>query len=154
MASLGSFGVIHPEITQTEPDTFDWFGSTVRVTVDVNEVELIDLLDAARAVDSADLSALTLIKDGLRTIIYPDDFNQFWELARKNRQRIEELATVLANLIESATDRPTQQPSDSSPGRLTTEANSGDGSPSPVSAGRPDLQLIRDTTDLDRSLTG
>ena len=143
MASLGSFGKQHAPVEAAEPDTFDWFGSSVRLSSEVNEVELIDLMETFTQLDEANPTAIVVVKNGFRLILHPDDFDGFWTAAKQNRQKIEDLMPVLQALMEAATDRPTQQPSDSSPGRLVTPVNSPVVSPSQVLPGRPDLELLQ-----------
>jgi hypothetical protein len=150
-ASLGSFGTVHPIVEQVDPDTFEWFGSTIRVTADVNEVELIDFMDTTRGIESKGLAALAAVKDGMRMLIHPDDFDTFWRLARQNRQQTDDLTELFMILIYGETDRPTQQPSDSSVGRLPTPESSPEGSSSPVSSSRPDLQLLMDDSAAERA---
>ena len=143
MANLGSFGTDRPRVAQAEPDTFTWFDQPIRLVDEVNEVELIDLMDTAREFDANDMAALVVLKDGLRTVIDPADFDTFWALAKQHRQGIEALAEVMKDLMEAMTGRPTQQPSDSSDGRLITGESSPVVSTSPATRGRPDLELIR-----------
>jgi hypothetical protein len=142
MASLGSFGTVKPVEEQAEPDTFEWFGSTVRLTTDYNEVELVDLMESARDIDVDDPTSMVIVKDLLRNVVDRQDFDAFWKLAKANRQQIEDLAQLAGALMEAATSRPTRQPSDSSTGRLPTPQSSPAVSSSPVSPGRPDLVLL------------
>lgn len=143
MASLGKFGTPHAPVAEAEADTFDWFGSDVRLSTEVNEVELIDLMETFTQLDESNPTAIVVVKNGFRLILHPDDFDGFWSAAKQNRQKIEDLMPVLQALMEAATARPTQQPSDSSPGRLPTPVNSPDVSPSAVLPGRPDLVLLQ-----------
>lgn len=147
MASLGSFGVAHDQATpKIEPDTFTYFGVQIRIVDEVDDLDLIDFLEAARGVEDAGLMALAAVKDGLRILIHPDDFTLFWKTARANKQQVEDLSTLFSDLLTSETDRPTQQLSDSSSGQLPTVENSLDDSSSPAEpvGGRPDLQIIHD----------
>lgn len=149
-ASFGKLGVEHPAPDQNDPDTFEWFGSTVRVIAEVNEIELIDLMDAARDLDAAGLAGLAALKDAFRMLIHPEDFDGFWKLAKANRQKTEDLAQVFQVLVQGATDRPTRQPSDSSAGPLVTAASSPAVSVSEARPGRPDLQIIHEDAALQR----
>lgn len=156
---LGSFGVESAEPQDADYDDFGWFGARIRVQSSVNEVELIDLMGQARVVDvdGRDLGSLAVVKDLFLLVIHPDDFDQFWGLARQHKQRLDDMLSLFTTLIESITDRPTQGLSDSSPGQPSTAENSlpdSSGSASsgpPERHGRPDLQIIHDDhTDSQR----
>jgi hypothetical protein len=141
--SLGSFGTEHVE-EQVDPDTFDWFGSTIRLTTTLNEVELIDFMDAARRINDQDLAAMAIIKDMFIMIIHADDFATFWSVAKEKRQGLEEMVQLFMTLLEAVTDRPTQRPSDSSTGQPTTVGSLPADSSASVLSGRPDLQVIHE----------
>jgi hypothetical protein len=151
VSALGELGVIHDEPTndETEPDTFQWFGADIRVLSDVDEIELVEIMASFRAVKTNDLTALGVVKESLQVLVHPDDWEQFWTLARARRQKVEDLMTLFHTLLFRPTDRPTMQPSDSSAGRLAIDGNSPADSPSPASDGpekpaRPDIQAIHD----------
>ena len=147
--SIGSYGVEHEPPTD-DPDTFDWFGSPVRLIPGVNEVELVDLMHQARSVDAEDVAAAAIIKDLFLMIIWPDDFAAFWTTAKTKRQEIEDMIELFRVLLQAITDRPTQQPSDSLSGRPTADAKSQPDSLPQVSSGRPDLQIIHDDSAATR----
>lgn len=150
MPTLGSLGVVHEVQHPTEEEVldFDWFGAKIRLTSDYNEIEMVDLMETMSDISEDDPRAIVTVKDTLRLVVDPDDFTEFWRLAKENRQKIGDLIAVGQVLMEAVTARPTQQPSDSSPGRLTTPENSPAASSSPeVSSGmpgRPDLVIIRE----------
>jgi hypothetical protein len=161
MASLGSFGVEkqveaepvpeEEELDQgVEPLTFTWFGAEIQLTDEYDELQLVDLMESARYVDQEDPMALVVVKDTLRLLIHEDSFNTFWRLARQNKQRIEDLAALVQQLVTAVTDRPTQRPSDSSVGRSRTEESSPVASPTQVSRGRPDIQNLIDSGEEDK----
>lgn len=150
MVSLGSFGKVRPAEADVEPVTFDWFGLTVGVVVDFNQVELVDLMELASTVDETDPAAMRIVKDMLRLVIQPDDFDAFWAQAKTSRQQIEDLVELGQALMEAATDRPTRQPSGSSPGRQAIEGNSPAVSDLPGRPGRPDIVILREDAELDR----
>jgi hypothetical protein len=157
MASLGKFGVAHPVSVAESVTTFDWFdrtqaaGNPIRVIADVNQVELIDFMETVRGIDAAALEAMVVVKDGFRLLLNPDDFDDFWRLAKVNRQEVDDLVEVFMVLVSRATDRPTSQPSTSSTGRLPTSVNLPEDSSTPVSSGRPDLQLLVEDSAADRA---
>jgi hypothetical protein len=141
--SLGNFGTEHAD-EQVDPDTFEWFGSTIRLTTALNEVELIDFMDAARKINDQDLAAMAIIKDMFVMIIHPDDFTRFWSVAKEKRQGLEELVQLFMTLLEAVTDRPTRPLSDSSTGQQTTAESLPAVSSVSASSGRPDLQIIHE----------
>jgi hypothetical protein len=141
--SLGTFGVTHDDVSD-DFDTFNWFGSDVKVVTAVNEVELVDVMEQASAVDVTDLASMKVIKDLFRLIIPSDDFDEFWLVAKEKRQTIADLAQLFQSLLSEVVDRPTRQPSDSSAGLLTTGESSQPSSTVTASRGRPDLQVIHE----------
>jgi hypothetical protein len=148
MPSIGDFGVVHdlPQEEQTvEAETFTYFGTEVRLATEFNEVELVDLMEQARGVDERDPTAIVVVKDTLRIFIDQRDFDEFWAAAKRNKQKIEDLAILMEQLMTVLTDRPTQRPSDSSVGRSQTVVNLPGVSPSQGSRGRPDLQQLLDS---------
>lgn len=140
--SLGTFGTPHE--TGDDFDTFGWFGQDIRVVTAVNEVELVDLMEAAAGVDVEDLASMSVIKNMFRLVIPGEDFDTFWGLAKENRQTLEELSALFQALLTAITDRPTRQPSDSSDGRQSIGESSPPSSIATASSGRPDLQVIHD----------
>lgn len=140
MANLGTFGTAR----EGSDDTFTYFDMAVRVHPAMSDLSLHDFMEKAAHIDEADPSAWTLVKDFIREQIHPDDFDQFWALARANRQDTADLMGVAKGLYAAVTGRPTMRPSSSSRGRPRTKRKSAAGSSSPVIdrlAGRPDLQL-------------
>lgn len=158
MASLGDLGVHRPEPpteeVKVEPDTFQWFGSTIRVSADMSEMELMDFIESIDGIDSQGLMALRAIKRGLQMVIEPDDFDLFWRLGKDNiphGEGIDTLSSVMMLLVFGETGRPSEQQSDSSDGLLPTPESSPGDSPSEASPGRPDLQLLRDDAAADKA---
>jgi hypothetical protein len=149
--TLGRLGVAH-EAPPADVDcpTFEWVdGKTYRVVAQINEVELVDFMHAARSMSEDDPAALATMRDGFEMVIHPADFAEFWKAARVHRQTLEEMGAVFQVLVEAATARPTQQQFASSTGPRGIPANSPAGSSSPESSGvvavaRPDLQVIRE----------
>jgi len=164
MATLGSFGVekqAQAEQPQPVPEeeapedgveqlTFEWFGAEIWLTSVYDELQLVDLMESARYVDQEDPMALVVVKDTLRLIIDEKDFNRFWRIARDHKQRIDDLAALIQQLVVAVTNRPTQQPSDSSAGLPPTVASSPAASPTQASRGRPDIQHLIDSGEADK----
>lgn len=145
MSRLGDFG--QAVEAPAEPDTFGWFGVDVRVAEDFGELVFTDWVEEFGAVDEGDPKAVTATKQLMRRLVHQDDFESFWRLAVKNRQGSADLARLMQQVIEAVSARPTQSPTGSSGGRVSTVPSSKVGSSSPVidrleAAGRADLALV------------
>jgi hypothetical protein len=141
MTNLGSFGVERPALDDT---TFDYFGTTIRVHPDLSDLTIVDMFSGLTG-DQTDLAkAIGMIRGVAELLVHADDVETFWQLARKNRQTIQDVVEVGTQLLAVITDRPTQLPSDSSAGQPPTAANSEDADFSTALTllqGRPDLQV-------------
>lgn len=147
MANLGSFG--KPlETHEVDPDTFDYFGHSIRVSPDLSLITLIDFLEIANDVDETEedgLKALLAMKTFLRKTVVPEDFDAFWKAAEDNHQTLEDRIVVANQIFAAVAQRPTLRSTGSSDGPSTTPGTSVVASSSLVEqrfAGRPDLQLI------------
>ena len=141
MTHLGSFGEAH-ELADL---TFDYFGQTLHGNPELSDLDYVEFLGTAGGIDINDLSSLGLVKDFARMCVAESDFDEFWRLARKNRQKVEDVFKVLTAIVEATVDRPTGQPSDSADGHGSTAQNSEAGDFSRAMTqleGRPDLQLF------------
>lgn len=141
MTHLGSFG----EQRDAVDFTFDYFGVTLHAEPTLSDLDYVEFLSTAGAVDVNNLASLGLVKEFARVCIADDDFDEFWSLARKNRQQVEDVFAVLTAILEATVDRPTGQPSDSADGPTSTAPKSeADDSSRAMKAltGRPDLQLF------------
>ena len=139
---LGDLGVVHDEVDVT----FGYFGTVLRVNPELSELELVEFMDRAQQVGENDPRAVTMLKDYLRSLVHPDDFDRFWELARRYRQTQQDLGALTQTLMAAAAGRPTGLPSDSSAGQSSTAPSSRDGSSLRVirqleSQGRSDIAL-------------
>lgn len=148
MASLGTFGTAYD--APAEPDTFDYFGATIRVNPALSDLDLADFLDLFGDLDVDNLKpaqAITVmqgLKQHFRALVHPDDFAEFWRLARANRQGTVDLLAISMALIESVTSRPTKRPAVSTDGPSSTPTSSQSAAVSIVESAypdRPDLQL-------------
>jgi hypothetical protein len=143
VASLGSFG----KRKDRSERTFGFFDLTVRVNPTFGQLDLVDFMESARAVEQDDPSAMALVKDVLRAAVHPDDFDAFWRVAKTEQQDVEDLMAVLHAIVEALAERPTSQPSDSSAGLPTTAPRSSGGSDALAAKrrleeqGRPDLAV-------------
>ena len=141
MTHLGSFGETH----ESSDITFDYFGQTIRANPELGELDYVEFMDKAGSVEAEGALGLSFVKDFARLCIASDQFDEFWGLARKHKQHVEDVFKVLRAIVEQVSDRPTTQPSDSSDGRTTTGTKSEAGLSSTLQerlAGRPDLQLL------------
>lgn len=120
MGSLGEFGVAVREVEDREPDTFDFCGQTFTVGV----AGLIPLGKFAKAavsgVDSSDMEGLAAILDMLSDTVVDEDRGRFLEVATRNRAQADDLMPIIQAVIQAQSGHPTQRPSDSSGGPLTT----------------------------------
>jgi hypothetical protein len=160
---------------------FDYFGTRIRVSPDASDVAELEFLEIARGanLDMRDLEGLSaaeledeakvqdvvrrtnqviintygLIRDKLREMIHPEDFDAYWRLARENRQMVSDLMAdmqaITASVVEASTGFPTMPPADSPPTLASTLQNSGGGSSSaPASDTAKALELRRGRPDL------
>lgn len=144
MANLGSLGTERP---QAEPNEFGWFTTTIRTNPGITDLVLADFMETATAIDmdNAEQAAasLGLIKQFLRDMIHPDDFDRFWFTAKQHGQGIEDLLGVAKAIIAEASSRPTMLPSVSTDGQPRTPENSASALEliaEQAFPGRPDLQ--------------
>lgn len=180
--SIGVLGTRH-EPLDLDFTYFD--GVTIRVHPYASDTVELDFLEAGKGVDlealqSIDIEELDeeeareklagqlntlnrvvitgyrLVKDSLRAVIHPDDFDAYWKLAKDNGQRIRDLMAdlkrITASVVEAESGFPTTPPSASQPGPASTPVRSADGSSSAVAPGSSDtdraLVLLRGRPDL------
>lgn len=108
--------------------SFDYFGAELRVSPDLTDADLLDFLEMQSDLAADDPKAGPIVKSFLRTVIHPDDFDQFWSLAKQHRQSVEERSATAFKLIEAAVGTPTERSSDSLDGPQKTAVNSTDDS--------------------------
>lgn len=163
---LGRLGTVHDATIAT----FDWWGAVVRTNPDTSpELELTEFMNKAAAIelpgdvdidDPAALAkalpqavgAMDSVLGLIQALIHPQDWPEFYRLAKKHRQDVKDLMDVAMRLVEAASAVPSGRPSVSSDGRPRTTPKSRAGSSSPATralslvdspyslAGRPDLQ--------------
>ncbi len=139
MKNLGKFG----KEKEALEASFDYFDETIRVNPSISEVALMDLTEEGMEIKEDDPRALVIIKDYIRSVVHPEDFDKFWAVSRRERQGIQDLMEIAQSLIEAVAERPTGQPQTSSGGRRRTRRKSKHRSSHPafrVLDGRPDLQ--------------
>lgn len=139
MANLGSFGAARAQATQVEPDTFEWYGETMRVSDRLGAAPLFDYAAAiVSELDIRDMQAVAATREMLRDCIHEDDWAMFWGLVKTNKTSPEELAELSALLYEHIAARPTVQPSGSASG-LSETGNNTNAIASPPPATSPQL---------------
>ena len=136
MASLGSLGQDRGPVEVS----FDWFGTEIRCHSEISETALVDFMEMASTIDQDSPEAISFAKVFLRACIDPADFDQYWALALKHRQGVEDHMRVAKVLIEAATDRPTMQPSASVDGPPPSRGESMASLLEQALPGRADLQ--------------
>jgi hypothetical protein len=144
MGAILSFGA-KPEVSDqpVEDITFEYFGENVRLSYDFGETVFVDWVEQWKDVDENEARTFTAVKDLMREVVHPDDFDTFWKLVRANKQGMVKLMELVAALVEATTERPTSQPADSVSGQPTTPPLSGDDSFSRVIKNeRPDRQVL------------
>lgn len=141
---LGNLGMPRPQLDCT----FGWFGSTIRTNPDVSpELELTEFMQRASQINIGDnidaenvrpedlaaaAGAMDTVVSFLRQQIHPGDWDEFWRLAKTNRQTIQDLMGVAMELIEVASGFPSTRPSSSQVGRSRTRRKSKGGSSKPA----------------------
>lgn len=139
MTDLGDFGTAHDPVDAT----FGWFGARIRVHPDLTDLAILDLAETLSSTTDGS-AAVDAIRNMATVLVHPDSLDEFWRLARANRQSMEDIADLSTRLISGLTDRPTQLPSASSDGQQRTGQSSTADSSSPAMRlldGRPDLQV-------------
>ena len=142
MTDLGELGKARPV---EEPLTFGYFGHALRTHPDLTDVRIMRLIGRLQQIKGG-IAAVQAFEDVSRALIHPEDVDTFWDLAESNRQTVDDIGDAIEQIMEGVTDRPTQRPTDSSPGPQTTPASSGGDSSSRVidryvTEGRTDLAL-------------
>lgn len=142
MGRLGDFGQAHDLVDAS----FGYFGKEIRVNPEFSELDVVDLMDAAKDMKEDDPRSAALVKDTMRSAVHPEDFDVFWSLAKSHRQDIDDLFLMTEKIIEGIAENPTSQPSDSSGGRRKTKRKSKRGSYSRA------LTLLEDRPDLQEAV--
>lgn len=145
MPDLGELGTRHEP---AEPLTFGYLGSVIRTNpalTDVKVMRLVSRLADAERLDGRE--AVAAFGGILEALIHPDDLEEFWEVAERERQTLDDLGDVIEQIMSGVTERPTERPSGSSDGPQTTEPSS------PVASSLPALTLLKDRPDLAVLLT-
>lgn len=139
-----------PAGDEPEYGVVGYYGTDIRVVLDPISLELAfeEFMDVASGLEGVDdPRSFAVVRQFLRLMIHPDDFNTFWRLVRTNRQDTTRQMEFGKWLMEELSGHPIVQQSGSAPGLLGTLPNSGDDASSRVqerleAQGRPDLALV------------
>jgi hypothetical protein len=120
--SIGDFGVDHNDFIDL---TFGYFGEVIRVHPESGELTYLDFMSKAMEVNSEnETEGVRLTMEFLQRQIHPDDWDMFWQLALKKRQKLNDLMQISKAIVEASAGFPTTQPSDSGPTPPTTAKKS------------------------------
>lgn len=108
---------------------FGFFGARLRANPNASDLDFIEFLDKAENLDEVnEVEAVRLVLGYLREQIHPDDWAEFWRLAKANHQTSQDLMLVSHQIQGAMAGFPTGQPSASRAGRRATARKSGDAS--------------------------
>jgi hypothetical protein len=143
---LGEFGQDRPD--EDVNLSFRWHGQEIRVHPKASQLDLMEFLTDAGHLDEYDAAVIPPLMRLVRAYVHPDDWPEFWHLARVKHQRPADFFALVRAVTEWLTDRPTVPLPDSTDGQRTTGQPSTDDSPSAsdralhllvTERGRPDL---------------
>jgi hypothetical protein len=130
--------------------TFQWFGTTIRVSPDAGDLSLIDFMEQARGIEGGDtVRSMMAVKEFLSGQIDKQDWPLFLDIAKQHRQQFTDLMQVSKDIVTAVTLFPTGQLSESSNGQPSTgqrlradSSSQGVRQAMTVLKGRPDLKMI------------
>jgi hypothetical protein len=116
MPSLGTFGTAREPLDLD----FEWFGAIIRVNPDASDLGFMEFMENAEKVQLPDsiegldpdeqiklLNSLSSVTDAMnqfvREQIHPDDWAEFWQLAKKNRQQNADLMQLSRDITAGVT---------------------------------------------------
>lgn len=153
LLNLGAFGKIEESAVPDagnwpEIPRFPWFGVSIRVNPAISDAALIDLIEEHGELDLTNkedaVKAAIAVKVFVRSVVHPQDFDDFWKLGKEHGYTMEQFAEVAGMIVQEITADPTEESNDSSPGPSATVTKStADGYKATIeeleSEGRPDL---------------
>lgn len=145
--NLGTYGTARPA---NDGFTFGWFGMDVRVADGFGEVTFIDWMDEYGDVEQGTARGLLALVALLRGLVHEDDFDEFWRLAKENRQNSADFSALIWGVVEGLADRPTEQSEPSSPGPAPSEEESTVTFLRRQANGRPDIEAGLVETAIER----
>jgi hypothetical protein len=124
---------------QREPVTasFTFYGERIRVHPDLSETQLIDFLDDAQSIPAGSPREMTVVKEWMRTMVHPGDFETFWGVGKAQHYDSTDWIRSAWTIIDRIAARPTGPLSDSSDGRQETRPNA------PATSSVPDDDPLR-----------
>ena len=121
---IGSFGTAHAALDME----FGWFGATIRVNPDASDLSVADLMIEFGDVDVDSVEgqqvAMKAMSEYMVGQIHPDDRQQFWALAKANRQGVRDVMEVAKAITAAIADFRSGQSSGSSATPLPTTLRS------------------------------
>jgi hypothetical protein len=125
MANLGEFGAAVRDASESrEPDVFTFYGEQIKVADAVGAMPLLRFAAIADSgVDAEEMAGLAAMYELLRDCIDNEDWPRFQRLAADNKVPADTLMEVCRTVYEAITGRPTNRPSESADGSLTTTGN-------------------------------
>ncbi len=124
IGDYGKVGEVPDDSAWPEPARFPWFGVEIRVHPMLSDTILIDLIEESGDLDDKDPRGAMVVKQFIRDVIHPDDFDDFWKLGKANGYQTAQFAEVAAGIVTAVTGDPTQESSDSSNGQSPTATKS------------------------------
>lgn len=125
-------GDLSGDVVEPVTATFAYFGKRFRVNPNLTETMVVDLLESGEGIDVNDPMQLVAAKDYVREHLHPEDFDEFWDTAKANRQGVQAVIRVCWKLLERITEQDPTEPPASSDGRLDTRPSSPDGASAPA----------------------
>ena len=118
--------------------TFGWFGRRIRVNPGAGELELMEFLIESEGIEVGDDASLAASVPAMQTVfkflkaqVHPDDWAEFYDLAKTHRQNTLDLMNVAMVIVNKVADFPTGPSEDSGTGTASTSTKSKGGSSSP-----------------------
>lgn len=123
LLDIGTFGQI-PEPPDggnwPEPPKFPWFGAEVRVNPNLSDTAIADFVEEIGEMEDDDPKAIVIVKSFVRTVVHPDDFNDFWTLGKQNGYSMNDFSAAAGEIITAVTGDPTKESAGSSGGQSGT----------------------------------
>lgn len=124
---IGELGTVKD--ANAEVVVFGYFGARLRANPLASDLAFIEFLDKAEHLDEGnEVEAVQLVLGYLREQVHPEDWDEFWALAKANHQTSTDLMLLSHQIQGAVAGFPTGQPSGSRAGRRATARKSGDAS--------------------------
>lgn len=108
---------------------FRYFGAVIRVHPEFGELSYVEFMAKATEVDEEDIeNGLPLLMAYLKDQVHPDDWDEFFKLAKSKRQTTKDLMELSNKILGVLSGFPTEPQDDLSPTPSSGELKSKDGS--------------------------